>query len=367
MKILMLLGDRGGCGLYRMIMPSRRLKALGHDVTVTDGIAAAVTHDERGVTWAKQVTPTVAEYDVVVMQRPSSSMLASMVPLIRALGPAVIVELDDDLAGVDPTHGAYAMTHPASNPHENWDHLRHACADATAITVTTPALAKYGPGKTHVLPNFIPASMIQLERHQGLRDVFGYTDDDVVIGWSGHVLAHPNDLQVTRGAVGRICADMPAARFHTVGDGVRVDECLSLTEPFTVTGMVPISDYPFALTTLDVGIVPLADTAFNRCKSYLKGLEYAALGIPFVASPLPEYVRLNEEHGIGLIAQRPRDWTRLLRDLVNDRDMRTELGTKARQRVAEHLTIDTNGWRWVTAYEDVSRVASLHRSVAAIG
>jgi hypothetical protein len=38
-----------------------------------------------------------------------------------------------------------------------------------------------------------------------------------------------------------------------------------------------------------IGIAPLADTPFNRCKSAIKMLDYAALGLATVASDMPVY------------------------------------------------------------------------------
>jgi len=71
--------------------------------------------------------------------------------------------------------------------------------------------------------------------------------------------------------------------------------------------MLPISDYPKLFKPIDIGLVPLNDVRFNDAKSYIKGLEYAAAGIPFIASPSPEYVELANA-GIGRIARNWDDW-----------------------------------------------------------
>ena len=74
-----------------------------------------------------------------------------------------------------------------------------------------------------------------------------------------------------------------------------------MTVPFrSLTG----GGYTSSVAELGVGLVPLLDSAFNRAKSWLKGLEYAALGVPFVASPTPEYVKLAGL-GAGLLADDP--------------------------------------------------------------
>src|SRR5689334_24701002 len=56
--------------------------------------------------------------------------------------------------------------------------------------------------------------------------------------------------------------------------------------------------WPRALSALGIGLAPLADSTFNRAKSWLKPLEMAAVGVPCVMSALPDRksTRLNSSH-----------------------------------------------------------------------
>jgi intein/homing endonuclease len=84
--------------------------------------------------------------------------------------------------------------------------------------------------------------------------------------------------------------------------------------------------------------------------SWLKGLEYAALGVPFVASDLPEYQLLAQRYKIGHLARsKSRLWRRELGHLM-DSDYRDEIGSDYRARVADHLTIESNAYRWLEAW-----------------
>jgi glycosyltransferase involved in cell wall biosynthesis len=121
-------------------------------------------------------------------------------------------------------------------------------------------------------------------------------------------------------------------------------------DPVEATGWIPLGDYYREVSSLSAGVVPLADSAFNRAKSWLKGLEYAALGVPFVATPSPEYVRLQNEAGAGLLADKPKRWRSLLRKLFDDESMRWELAAHARDGVRNRLTIEANAWRWDEAW-----------------
>lgn len=69
-----------------------------------------------------------------------------------------------------------------------------------------------------------------------------------------------------------------------------------------------------------VGIAPLVDNLFNRCKSNLKVLEYSALGVPSVASDVEPY---SPASVITAGKGRPRDWIDALA-LLEDEDYRLE-------------------------------------------
>lgn len=84
----------------------------------------------------------------------------------------------------------------------------------------------------------------------------------------------------------------------------------------------------------DVGIAPLADTTFNRCKSALKALDYAAMGLPILASDQPAY-RSSPADGPGgwLVPDNPDAWFVALARLVRDHTLRRRLAEGARHAV----------------------------------
>jgi glycosyltransferase involved in cell wall biosynthesis len=355
MKVAMHPGDKGGCGLYRMFMPARAVANLpGVEVSAHERMDA-VRDPVSGRLTRLGSRP---DADVVIFQRPMRQDVIDLIRLCQAAGVAVVVELDDDIERVDPLNQANSAVSPNPRinlgprdvdglfPAQHWGHLHTACRLADWLTVSTPPLVRYGnPGRVSVIRNQVPPSVLTLP-HAGPG-----AGRPLRVGWSGTVATHPLDLQVTRGGVGR-AVDAAAAEFVVVGDGVGVQGLLGLSAPPTVTGWVDIQNFPEAVTnSIDVGIVPLADTAFNRAKSYLKGLEFAALGIPFVASPLPEYERLAAL-GIGVLARRPRDWAREVGRLLSDVEYREGMAARGRAAVLEHhLTIDDATARlWLDAW-----------------
>lgn len=338
--------DRWGCGHLRLIWPAQALAEAGHDVTVVmpqdrDGYKIGGIPDAAGNLRDVSVP---SDADVIVFQRVTWHKLAAAVPMIRRKGVAVVVDIDDDLGHVHPANPAFYNLHPSTPGEHAWKWAYQACRDATLVTVSTQALLEsYAPhGRGRVLHNCVPARYLDIPRV-----------DSATVGWAGTVISHPDDLPVMGTAIARLTAE--GARFKVVGPADWVREQLRLDTDPDETGTVPIDQWGHAVAGIGIGVAPLADTRFNRAKSGLKILEYAATGVPFVASPRAEYRRLHREHKIGLLAERPRDWYRHLSRLVHEPALRADMSAHGRHAAAS-MTIEGNAWRWADAWTEALRI-----------
>jgi glycosyltransferase involved in cell wall biosynthesis len=344
---------KDGCAYYRTHLPGTTLADQGADVIVERGTAGVLWRDDVLVNGARD--PRVQGWsdpdcDVAVFQRPVHRDVADLIEWCAADAsrPRTVVDLDDDLYKIPRENKAYRYVQPSLSPLRNTDHLRRAVRAADLVTVTTPALARrYARGRSVVLPNYVPASYLRLPPRP-------LPAGPVSVGWTGTLHTHPHDLESTKGGVATALLRTGAA-MHVVGDGERVREALVLpdTVSLTTTGWVPLPLYTARMNEIDVGIVPLHASAFNQGKSWLKGLEMSALGIPFVASNTQPYVELHRAHGLGLIARSPHEWTEKLTLLIRDEDYRITHGEAARETVAASFTIEQNAERWLDAWTSV--------------
>lgn len=375
------------CSLYRMTSPARVLADQGADVHLTREVAYECAFDTNHRPVALVGEP---ETDVVVLQRPLHRWKGDLIDALQRAGVAVVVEIDDDFGAVHPRNAAWPDAHrewmrdaearerglldgtpveTLSRSGRVWRRkvgvladesdlwLRRACKAADLVTVTTPALAdRYAPhGRVAVLPNLVP------ERYLSIAAA---PRDGVTVGWGGTVATHPDDLEVTGGGVARAVAET-GARFEVVGDGEGVATGLGLDAPPSVTGWVDLEDWPAALARFDVGIVPLADSRFNRGKSALKMLEMAAVGVPSVASPTPDNVRLARM-GVGLLAADAAHWRQWVRLMVDREGAREDLAGRGRE-VAAGLTYEAHSERWLDAWAqalDNRRAAAREKAAA---
>lgn len=318
--------EQSGSDFYRVKLPAQTLKAQGLDIEY-------LNTGEEG-----------RDADVLVLSRPASRKAVEVVCKLVAEGYAVVVDVDDLMGHVRPGHSLYG---PRANAADGW--LQWACREATMVTGTTQAIIDhYGFGHGRVVPNYIPEAYLSL----GKKEQGGIP----LVGWSGTVTSHPNDLQVTEGKVAKAikACNADLAYIGPKEQASQVKSALKFNGKAKVSGWFALEDYPKALAQLDVGIVPLETCMFNDGKSWLKGLEMASVGVPFVASPAADYRRLNER-GIGRLAAFPNDWKRQLVALLDNEQDRIEEAEYGRHK-ASGLTIERHADEWADVFEEASRL-----------
>jgi glycosyltransferase involved in cell wall biosynthesis len=214
--------------------------------------------------------------------------------------------------------------------------LRVACERADLVTASTPALLKkFAPhGRGMLLRNYLPKKLFRPE------DVA----KEPHIGWPGAITTHPDDLKVMGNALALLGAPV---RLVGGDSGNRAKAVLGV-DPVEVTGNIPFDDWMDAVATIHTGVAPLELSGFNIAKSWLKPLEMAAAGVPFVASPTPEYEAL----GAGLIVRgnKPREWQKALRRLLTEPGLREhEIGRN--REVAQKWVMEDHLDEWREAWE----------------
>jgi glycosyltransferase involved in cell wall biosynthesis len=341
MKVYVYPADEFGCGFYRLIWPAKALRDAGHDITIIPPgmrgthITATVNNETNEL--VKVHYPDDA--DVIVIQRPTHKYLKDMIPLIQAKGTAVVVDVDDHLAYIHPENPAFTHMHPRGNADHSWKNCEIACARAAAVVTSTPSLFDfYAPhGRGAVLRNCVPGTYLLLDE---TKEYSGF-------GWAGSVQSHPDDLQVVGDAARKLVRE--GFKYYALGPGWKVKDVLGLDESPEAFGTIAIDEYPLEVSRLRVGLAPLALTKFNTAKSWLKPLEYAAVGTPCVMAPTSEYTRLHKE-GVGLIARTPKEWYRQTKKLLTDESLYQELRAQGRAVASRH-TYDINAWRWMEVWE----------------
>jgi glycosyltransferase involved in cell wall biosynthesis len=328
------VGD-DGCGYYRCYQPLAELRRRGHNVMLP----------ERGMVWLPDAELNAGQIDVFcgqLLTGPRGMELWES----WAGKTSLVYDIDDDVFNSD---------HEGSLWHklpECRDIAAYLISISDLVTVSTEPLVevvrKYNPNVV-VLPNCVHEDLLKLERPER---------DRVTVGWSGGT-SHLRDFRYAAPMLSRFLTRNPQVDFHFVGaDYSPIDEWKVAPGRSRHTMWTPdVWDF-YRGVDFDIGVAPLDPGGkFNRCKSFLRALEYAARGIPVVASDCDAY-RGFVEHGVtGFLVRYDHEWGRYLRDLVHDEAMRTEMGAAAK-KLAATWTIQARYTAWESAYREVmDRVA----------
>jgi glycosyltransferase involved in cell wall biosynthesis len=102
---------------------------------------------------------------------------------------------------------------------------------------------------------------------------------------------------------------------------------------------------PDDLRALDVGLMPLPDDEWSRGKCGMKALQYMALGIPPVVSPVGVNTTIVRDGVNGSYACTEEDWIDRIALLLEDEPLRRSLGQEARRTVEESYSAEAHAPR----------------------
>lgn len=287
--------------------------------------------------------------DVIVMQRLMHDGLADHIKAGREAGQIIINDIDDWYWGLRPSNNAWKHAHPKTNKKENVNHYRSIIASSSLITVSTPYLASR-------IAQFVNAPMLIMENTVDIQRFSIHEQEDTdkpLIGWAGSTAHRSGDLETVANILKMFYRNDEFRFMHlgnSEGHAPFADYIGIPREAVSTVDLLPPNLYPLGFV-MDIGIVPLSDTPFNHAKSDIKGLEYAAAGIPFVAQDLSAYKHLKSTTGVGRIAKRPADWIKHLRAL-KDPLLRREEGLENRERL-EPRDLKHGAARWVDLLSNI--------------
>lgn len=99
------------------------------------------------------------------------------------------------------------------------------------------------------------------------------------------------------------------------------------------------------LKSFDIGVMPLADDLWSRGKCGLKILQYYSVGVPVVCTPVGINREIVEDGVNGFWAQNEDQWEDRLLRLIQEKDLRKEMGLKGRRTAERSYCLDVNGPR----------------------
>jgi len=334
---------------WRIARPFARLAEAGVD---------AVIHRLRGDDLpAELIRDRVVVLPRVVVQDDDPAASVAYVTRIRALGAlAVVFEIDDDELSPAAEERDDSLTGLTTTQREqrarSYQWVRNMVAAVDAVTVSTDPLAAvvraYTAAPVYTVPNAID---VEWFRERLVTRV--PWSDHLTIGWAGYRRPEA-DLEPMAVAWGRIARRYPDV--HFVVAGYQPDCVYREVEDISRVHHVPwtphLDEYP-RMMQVDIGCLPLADTAFNACKSDIKGQEYGLAGAAIVSDSLL-YRDLVHAGGYWCKQNDPIGWMAGLTMLLDSERERRTLAEMLRCTVEQDYSLSANLHRWADTYSEIA-------------
>lgn len=109
------------------------------------------------------------------------------------------------------------------------------------------------------------------------------------------------------------------------------------------------------LSGIDIGIMPLPNDEWAMGKCGFKGLQYMALEIPTVMSPVGVNTEIIAHGENGLLAGTEEEWFECLSQLISSSELRHRLGNAGRQTVIERYSIESQKVKYLETFNKLLR------------
>lgn len=306
------VGQDAANAYYRVLLPLMAMRERGHDVV-------NVVQEYKRVI---DIRP-LAGCDYVHIHRPALLYDDGEV-VTKLLERGIVVGFDEDDNVIDMPEGLEQKTDQPWLPRarRNFELLLEHVSRVQLVTTPSDHLADRfeaaGAQNVHVVDNYLPGAFNRVEPrgHHGF-----------AIGWhAGREHLVDAELLGLVPTLERLLDEHPDA--HAVTINIDLTQVGMRHPRYSCEEAMPIERLTQRIADFDVGLVPLADIPFNRGRSNVKAREYAAAGVPWLASPVGSYERLGEEEGGRLVEDG--EWFEAIDELIRSRRARAKQGKRAK-------------------------------------
>lgn len=291
----------------------------------------------RGVRRRLRDVRAARNFDLVLVHRESFPIGPAWVErLLRTMRVPYVFDFDDAI---------YLPAASEANRRLAWlkgaGKTKEVVAGASLVIAGNNHLAQWArryARRVTVIPTTVDTERYQVRERP--------VSDGVCVGWSGSLTTIVH-LRLLEPVLRRLQRE-EGIRIRVIGDAsYRIDgaevESLDWRAPSEVGD----------LSAIDIGVMPMPDDEWSRGKCGLKALQYMALGIPAVISP----VGVNREiadGGAGILASTQDEWLAGLRALIADVELRSRIGAAGRARVEERYSVAAAATLWERALREAA-------------
>lgn len=202
--------------------------------------------------------------------------------------------------------------------------------------------AEHHGGKSLVIPTAIDTDRFQPRLH--CPDT---ATRPVVIGWTGS-RSTTRYLNTVFPVLARLYGPVELRIISDATEGLNFDALGRIPHRFVrwsaETEVAETAEF-------DIGLMPLPDDSLTNGKCGCKALQYMALGVPAVCSPVGVNCDIIQHGANGFLPRSPDEWQTVLQCLVDNPALRTVIGRAGRQTAEARYSLGTIASQLVAAIE----------------
>lgn len=240
----------------------------------------------------------------------------------RRLRLPICFDLDDPLFSVSAyeTYGNMKAVDPGLKTHFLGEAPKYLSMmnGADVLSVSTPGMAEhtqlYTQRPVFVRRNF--ADTETLEAGRKAMEARGPEDGLFRVAFASGSQGHEIDLaEIMEPLTAFITAD-PKRRLMVIGHFDPSHLPAVLAPQIETVKFSTYTKYTAALARADCAVMPLCDDIFNRCKSAVRVIDAASVGVPSVVGTVGDLQNVVVDGKTGFVAKGARDWQRHLEALA---------------------------------------------------
>lgn len=288
----------------------------------------------------------IGNYKIISIYRCSDvAFVKRITDIARKNSQKVLYDIDDFIFDYDKIAGLEFLKGEEYKNFKSYSEDICACMGlCDVLTTSTTTLAeqirKRFPEKLVLECRNAACMEMQLLSEIAVDNYEKNSSDKVVLGYFSGSHTHNKDWLIIENVISDVMQSNPNVELLLVGV-IEVGLSLSAFESrITRVSFVNWQRLPELLRSIDINLMPLENELFHWCKSENKWMEAGLVGVPTIASRNPELERVMTDGEDVLFCADESDWNNNITALINDINLRNDIGQKARTKVYNtHLTI----------------------------
>lgn len=171
--------------------------------------------------------------------------------------------------------------------------------------------------------------------------------DQPTVGWVGHS-SNLSFLEGIAGALRELAGRHPGFRLIVVADKEPLIEGVEIEfRRWSLDQEVE------SFRGIGIGLMPLDDTPWARAKCAFKLLQYMALGVPSVVSPVGMNREVVESGRNAMFASTQEEWVNGLDELIRKPELRQRIGCAGRETVTRRFSLSLISRQFVSCLDQI--------------